>query len=90
MEQLANQQGWREVLLPWLENKIKNSWPDPREFKNNEGFLYAYNVMRGFAQAANEILDFVKQMQNQASYLRKKEKGEIKDKFREIFRKGGE
>lgn len=78
---MSSQQGWYQVLRPWLESKIRNSWPDPQEFKDTEEFVYGYTKMWGFAKAANEILEFVDSMQEQMDKLQKKERGELKSKF---------
>lgn len=90
MVELSHHPGWAEVLKPWLEDKITNSWPDPKGFKSNEEFVYAYNIAHGWAEAANGVIAFVKQKQDQVTYLRKKKAGEITDKFKAMFRKGGE
>lgn len=71
------------MLRPWLEDKIKHSWVDPRSFNTNEEFIRAYNVAWGFSQAADQILGFIDQMIEEAEGLTKKEQGEIKDKLKE-------
>lgn len=74
---MVNSQGFKRVLRPWLESKIKHSWLDPRKIKDTEGFWYEYVVAWGFSQASDEILKFVDQMVEEAEALEKKEKGEV-------------
>lgn len=82
---MVESKGWLEVLKPWLEDKIHNSWVDPRSFKNDEEYVYAMKTAWSFAQAGEEILAFTEKMIEEAEALTKKEKGEIKDKLRETF-----
>ena len=56
---------------------------DPRKVQSDKELLYEYKVAWAFAQAAEEILQFVDKMLEEAEALTKKEKGEIKDKLRE-------
>jgi hypothetical protein len=78
-------QGWKEILRPWLEDKIHNSWVDPRSFKNDEEYLYAVKTAWAFANAGEQILSFIERMVEEAEELTKKEKGEKKDKLREAL-----
>lgn len=78
-----SQPGWQEVFQPWLEDKIKHSWVDPRKAKSDKDLLYQYKTAWAFAQAAEEILSFVQKLQEEAEHLTKKEKGELVDKLRE-------
>ena len=71
------------MLLPWLQDRIRNSWVDPRAFKDQEEFVRAYNVAWAHAQAATQIISFVETMVEQSEGLTKKEKDEVIDKVRE-------
>ena len=68
-------------MLPWLEAKIKHSWLDPRKAKGTEEFFYEYVTSWGWAQAAQEIIEWVEKMKGQKEYLEKKKKGEITNNF---------
>ena len=80
--QLLDSQGWQEVLKPWLEAKLKNSWLDPRKVKEQDKFFYEYVVAWGFAQASSEILHFLEEKKSETQALRDKKKGIIKKDFR--------
>ena len=75
-----------EVLQPLLESKARNSWVDPREFKNNDEFVYAYSIARGWALAVEELLRFVNEETVKAEGLDKKLKDESLDPFKQVFR----
>ena len=83
IKELVNSKGWLEVLKPWLEDRIHNSWVDPRSFESDEKYLYAMKTAWAFAQASEQILAFTTNMIEEAEALTKKEKGEAKDKLRE-------
>ena len=87
--QLSQNRGWLEVLKPWLEDRLHNSWLDPTKIKDTKEFLYQYAFAWSFAKAVGEILAFVDQAKNETERLRKKEKGETVDKFNKVWRKGG-
>lgn len=70
------------MVKPWLEDKIKHSWVDPRSFSDDGEFTRAYNVAWGFAQAAEQILGFIQGLEEQAEALTKKEQGGEEDKLR--------
>lgn len=69
------------MLKPYLEGKIKTSFIDPRKFKSDEDYSFACKVAWGWAQASDEILRFIDEAKDRAEYLKKKERGEIVDKF---------
>lgn len=70
------------MLKPHLEAQIRNSWVDPRKFKTARELDHAYAGAWGFAQAVQEILDYVAASIEDAESLTKKEKGETEDKLR--------
>ena len=80
--QLYNSPGWQEVLKPWLEAKLHNSWLDPRKVKAQDKFFYEYVVSWGFAQASNELLNFMEQKKGEVQALRDKKSGVIKKDFK--------
>lgn len=71
------------MLLPWLQDRIRNSWVDPRSFKSDEEYAYAMKTAWAFAQASEEILAFIQKNIEEAEGLTKKESGEIINKLRE-------
>ena len=79
--QMAEHKGWSEVVLPYLTDKLNQSFPDPSKFTKEEEFVYAAKVTSVFKKVIAEILGWVDQKVQEAKYLEKKEKGEIKEKF---------
>ena len=79
---MSNSQGWLEVLKPWLESKLNNSWLDPRKIKDKDKFFYEYVVAWGFAQAVRELLEFVNSQEGNIKYLKDKKDGVVKDDFK--------
>jgi len=82
---LAGLAGWREVLKPLLDKKFNNSWIDPRGAKNDEDLLYKYKTAWAHAEAGKEIIALIETYVETANFLEKKEKGEVVDKFRNIY-----
>lgn len=72
---MVNSKGFQQVLRPWLESKITNSWLDPREAKSQDEFVRQYNVAWGMSQAADQILKFVDDKVAHAKFLEDKEDG---------------
>jgi len=68
-----------------LEGLISNSWLDPKNFSNSEDLAYAYKTDWAFAKAASEIIEKVDKWSEEADYLLKKQRGEIKDKLRDAL-----
>jgi hypothetical protein len=79
---MVNTPGWQEVIKPFLESKIQHLWVDPTT-KDDTTLLYEYKLGWAFAKAANEILELIDKLQEEAEMITKKEKGELKDKLRE-------
>lgn len=61
--------------------KLQESFPDPAKFTKEEEFLYAAKVTSVFKKVVAEILQWVEAKTEEAKYLQKKEKGELKDNF---------
>jgi len=74
---MAATEGWHKHLLPWLQSQIRNSWVDPRKFKNDEEYSYAMKTAWAFASAADSILAWMEKNIEEAEMLTKKEKGEL-------------
>ena len=74
---LRDSEGYKLVLLPFLQSKVQNSWLDPRKSKSKEEFDYQYMVAWGFAQAASEIIGFIDASQKQTEKLRLKKTGDL-------------
>jgi hypothetical protein len=72
---MANSQGFKRVLRPWLEDKINHTWLDPREARDNEDFKRRYELAWALAQSADQILKFVDDEVAHAIHLEKKEAG---------------
>ena len=79
--QMSNSRGWEEVFKPFLEERLNQSFPDPAKFTKEEEFLYAAKLASVFKKVIAEVLMWVESQVEQAKFLAKKEKGEIKDKF---------
>lgn len=71
-----------EVVKPWVESKITNSWVDPFKAESDEKLLYQYKLAWAWAKAAQEFLDYLNRSVEEAEALTKKEKGEVTDKLR--------
>jgi hypothetical protein len=70
-------QGWKQVLLPWLQSQIRNSWVDPKSFKNDEEYAYAMKTAWALAHACDAILAFTEKAVEESDQLTKKENGEM-------------
>jgi hypothetical protein len=81
LRSMVNSQGFRKVFQPWLEDKIKHSWLDPREAKDDGDFKRRYEIAWALAQSADQILKFFSNAVAEAEALEKKEKGEEEDNF---------
>ena len=63
-------------------DKLNQSFPDPSAFTSESEFLYAAKTSSVFKKVIAEILGWVDEQVEEAKFLRRKEKGEIKDNFR--------
>ena len=79
---MTETQGWKEVFLPYFEGRIRNSWVDPREFKDDEEYAFAMKTAWAMAKAADEIIDFVEKTIEEGVAVSEKQKGKV-DKLRE-------
>lgn len=78
---MANTEGYKEILKPWLETKLNQSFPDPIEFTGDPEYLYAAKTASIFKKVVAEILMYIDQQVEQAKALERKKKGEAKSKF---------
>ena len=83
VKEMVDSKGWQEVLLPFLEDKIHNSWVDPRQFKDDKEYAFANKTAWAWAQATQGIIDFIQKTQEESEALTRKEKGEVKNVLRE-------
>ena len=79
---LTQHKAWQEVFQPLLEAKVRHSWVDPREIKDQSDFFYKYVVAWGFSTAANEMLLLIEEMRNKRDFLQKKKDGEQVNNFK--------
>ena len=82
LSEVVNHKGWVEVLRPFLEKFLHHSWVNPRECKDEKDFMWQELQRADYAQFTKELLDWMDNSISTAEQLRKKEKGEIVDKFR--------
>jgi hypothetical protein len=78
---MAESQGFKVWFRPFLEAKLNQAFPDPSQFKKEEEFTYAAKTTSIFKKVIAELLQWVDGNIEQAKYLEKKQKGEIKDHF---------
>ncbi len=62
-------------------DKLTQAFPDPSQFSKEEEFTYAAKTTSIFKKVVAEILQWVDGHVEQAKYLEKKQKGEMKDNF---------
>ena len=78
---MVSSKGWQNVILPLLENKRDQSFPDPSQFTNDADFNYAAKTVSLYKKVVQELLIEIDKYKNAATYLRKKENGEVGDPF---------
>lgn len=71
-----------EVLQPHLDQFLTHSWVNPRECKDLKQFGWQELQRADYAQFVKELFAWMDNKIAEAVNLRKKEKGEIIDKFR--------
>lgn len=77
---LRESEGYKDLLLPFLRDKVQNSWVDPRGFKSDEEYAFAMKVAWGLAQASQEIMNWVEQRYQECVGLRNKADGKDREK----------
>jgi hypothetical protein len=84
LAQLKSHKGW-EILEQWLKDRAHHSWVNPRGMKKEDWEWAELNAYHS-AEVAKQMLDDVEKSISDADYLRKKERGELKDKFGDIWK----
>src|SRR5689334_12974333 len=74
---MVETKGYREVFRPYLEAKLRESFPDPSKFTREEEFIYAAKISSVFKKVISEILGWLDESVEDAKQLKRKEKGEI-------------
>lgn len=82
LREMIETQGWKEVFIPHLESVIRNSWVDPRTFKNDEEYSFAMKTAWAMAKASDEIIEFVEKTIEEGIAMSEKEKEKV-DQLRE-------
>jgi hypothetical protein len=85
LEELKLTPGW-SVLQEWLQKRAWHSWVDPRGLKKEDWEWAELNAFHS-ADIAKELLTEIDLSIARAKDIRKKERGEYDDKFREMFEK---
>lgn len=73
---------WLEVIRPYLESKIRNSWVDPRKVTDKEAFFHEYVVAWGWSHTSDEFLKLLDEYLNKFEYLSKKKEGKLENNFK--------
>jgi hypothetical protein len=79
--QMANSEGYNQVVRPTLEAKLNQSFPDPSEFDSDEAYLYAAKTASIFKKVIAELLIFMDGHRSRLEFLDKKMEGKTVDKF---------
>lgn len=58
---------------------------DPREFKNDDEYLFAQKVAWAYGQFASDLLDLIEKKANDSEFLTEKEQGKHPDLLREAL-----
>lgn len=65
-----------------MQAKVKNSWVDPRKVTDKDQFFYEYATAWGWAQSAQELMDWIEERYKERNRLRDKADGkEIEKNF---------
>lgn len=70
------------MIKPLLQAKFNNSWPDPKDYKTPEQFLYGYTPMWGWAKAGQEIIELIESFEERFEALKNKQEGKTSNPFR--------
>lgn len=85
IKEVCSLPGWKEVVLPLLELKIRSVVVDPRKFTVDAEYLSAQRTAWAYGQAYSDLLGILDQMQEESEALTEKEKGEKVDKLAEAM-----
>ena len=73
---------WLELIKPYLESKIRNSWVDPRKVTDKDAFFHEYVVAWGWSHTADEFLKFLEEYANRFEFLKNKKEGKEVNNFK--------
>ena len=79
---MCQQEGWSQVLEPWLVVKRDQSFPDPSAMTDEKKFYHAAVSASMFKKVITEILMFVKQQEETLKALNKKKYGKEDTQFK--------
>ena len=79
--EMSQSKGWAQVLEPWLQAKLNQSFPDPAQFKSNDEFNYAALAASALKKAIAEILSYVQDQPLIMKQLRDKQQGKQDKSF---------
>lgn len=78
---MAETPGFKQLLKPWLEDRLNQSFPDPIAFTSDEDYLYAAKTASIFKKVVAEILMWIEGNVEQAKSLEEKKKNGVKKEF---------
>ena len=67
--------------MPWLEARLKESFPDPSAFLSEKEFTYAAMATSSFKKVVAELIGWVAQQKDIRKHLEDKREGKVIDKF---------
>lgn len=77
--EMKNSKGFKEVFEPWLLSKLRESFPDPTQFKSDEEFIYAAKYASIYKKVIGEVLAFMTQHEeNFQTLTQKKDKPAVR------------
>ena len=77
---MAQSEGFKEHLRPWLEVKLNQAFPKVSEFSDDEKFLYAAKASSIMKQVIVEVLMWVDSYEQTFNELEKKRSGKVTNK----------
>ena len=77
VRQMANTEGWEQVVQPYLMERLNQSFPQ-FDVKNVEEFTYRAMVASVYKKVVAELLGWIAAQDQVIKDLTKKEKGEVR------------
>lgn len=74
---MAQSEGWLQVLRPHLETQLREAFPDPTAFENDEKYLYAAKTTSIYKKIIAELLQWVESHEQRLLALQKKLDGQV-------------
>lgn len=84
LSEMTETLGWRDVIKPYLESYIANTWVDPRTMDEKE-LVWKYNQAFLYSRAFKDLLEFIDKKIKEGQGLEQKAKGEVSDPFKEAL-----